>query len=655
MKRWLLTVCLAFACGGERPISDRPAPVPDAVAPVLGGEARSARIANYQIRARLDAGTRRITAEQTLRWTNTGREPVASLPFHLYLNGFKNESSLFMRSSGGSHRGEVASDDAWGWIDVADITVDGAAAAAEHVGPDETVLEVATAAPIEPGATVEIAMRFSAQLPEVFARTGYKGAFIMVGQWFPKIGVRIDAADGERWHCEPFHVNSEFFADFGTYDVELTVPRTHVVAATGVLTAARDGDDGTRTLTYRAEDVHDFAWMADPWMQVISGTARTELGEVEVRVYHRPEQAAFARRHLRAGIGSIEHFSALYVPYPWPIMSIIDPPPEAMGSAGGMEYPTLVTTAGDLVVTPPGVRLPEFVTVHEVGHNWFQGILASNEVEEAWLDEGVNEYADGLVMAAIYGDDANLIDYLGWSADTLQARRIEDIASLPAPIATRAPAFPDGEAYAGASYAKTALALATLENIVGRERFRAAMKSYATTWAFRHPTGRDLWASLEASLGEDLSWFVEPVFYGRGVVDHRVRSIRCRARREPAGVFGAGDQRRTVARSSQNDTRVCVVVVANLGDVPVPVDIELRFADGTRARERWDGRSPWHELRTEHTADVSAVVIDPDRTILIDVAYLASGKRREPDTTATRAAGARVQFWTQSLMQLGGL
>ncbi len=113
----------------------------------------------------------------------------------------------------------------------------------------------------------------------------------------------------EAWHCEPFHAMSEFFADFGNYDVTLTVPDTHVVAATGMLVKARDNADATRTLTYRAEAVHDFVWMADPFMQTISGLARTSTGDVEVRVYFRPEQAEFAERHLAAGIGAIEQFS----------------------------------------------------------------------------------------------------------------------------------------------------------------------------------------------------------------------------------------------------------------------------------------------------------------------------------------------------------
>ncbi len=240
----------------------------------------------------------------------------------------------------------------------------------------------------------------------------------MVGQGFPKIRVRGGPPGAERWSCEPLSANTEFFADFGVYDVTLTVPSTHAVAATGVLVSSTESPGGTRTFRYHAEDVHDFAWMADPYMDVIRGVAKPGDGgpDVEVRVYFRGEQRAFSQRHLEAAIGTIERMSQAYIPYPWPIMSIVDPPVDAVAGAGGMEYPTLVTTAGDTVFARPGIHLPEYVTVHEVGHNWFQGMLASNEAEEAWLDEGVNEWADGKVMDDLYGTRTSAIDWMGWQS-----------------------------------------------------------------------------------------------------------------------------------------------------------------------------------------------------------------------------------------------
>ncbi len=655
---------LAACTGSLGEPTVKPLPKPDPFPALLGDRALSPRIANYRISATFDAETRRISASSRLSWTNTGGRAVEILPFHLYMNAFKNEESVFMRESRGRHRDAEANQKAWGWIDVSSIRIDGAELIDRVVypgEPDETVMEVPLSRAVEPGASIDIDFSFQVQMPEVFARTGYKGKFTMFGQWFPKIGVLTGERGSEVWHCKPFHLNSEFFADFGVYDVDLTVPDTHVVAATGVLTRAVDNGDGTRTLGYHAEDVHDFAWMADPYMKVMSATAQTEAGPVEVRVYYRDRQEDFARRHLHAGVGAIEHFSRLYVGYPWSRMSIIDPPLKAAAGAGGMEYPTLVTTAGDSIFMRPGVRLPEYVTVHEVGHNWFQGILASNEVDEAWLDEGVNEYADSVVMEAIYGEGASMIDWGGFRADAIpiSVAARGSLRGIPAPIATMSYEFPDRSSYAAATYTKTAAVLRTLENIIGREAFRAAFRVYTQRFAFRHPTGEDLFATLENALGRDLRWYLDPAFHGVGAVEFDVRSIRCRRVHEPRGVFGRGDDKKTVSPDDapDRDEWMCDVLVVNHGLLGVPVDVEIEFGDGTSLRQRWDfepGKS-WRHIREKHDAKVTRVIVDPDRQILVNEELSARDVRTESDGSASRRAGARVQFWTQTAMQVFGL
>ena len=666
MRRWLPLLCaLGCAAGCESslgPPRKRPLPKLDDVPALRTPGVRSPRIASYQIDAAYDAATHRIEATQTLTWKNAGASAVTELPFHLYMNGFKNEASVFMTSSGGQHRGQTAGDNAWGWIEVSSIRLGAQELRprATYQGPDESVLSVPLPAPVEPGATIELGFAFTVQLPEVFARTGYKGAFTMVGQWFPKIGVRTGTPGFETWHCPPFHVNTEFFADFGTYDVTLKVPDTHVVAATGVLVGAEDSGDGRRVLRYRAEDVHDFVWMIDPYMQVVSGEAKVDGTTVQVRVYHRPNQRAFARRHLAAAIGAVEQFSQLFYPYPWSIMTVIDPPPDA-GGAAGMEYPTLVTTAGDHALMREGIRLPEYVTIHEVGHNWFQGILASNEFEEAWLDEGVNEWADGVVMSRLYGEKQSVIDWMGWNSDIFRLRRAVggNVGDIPAPIATAAYAFPDNDSYGAATYGKTMVALRTLENTVGRDRFGAAMKAYAQQWAFKHPTGNDLLTSLEASLAQDLDWFWRPAFYGVGAADFALREASCQRHHEPRGVFGEGASRRTIGRRENPDTGTwsCRVTVVNKGTVPVPVDVELRFADGTRDRETWDARdgSRWHTFTVLRSQPLTEVEIDPEGHVLIADHTLDDHVRLGQDNRASWRASARLTFWTHSVMQAVGL
>ena len=658
-----LTLALV-ACGGEHERRAQPLPAVDTRPALQRPGPPPPAVASYRIEAVLDADKHFITANQTLTWRNSGEDPVRTLPFHLYLNAFKNESSTFMRESRGQFRGDRATKDGWGWIEVKSIKVgDGpdVAAKARFSGPDETVLELPLDRPVAPGATVQVTMTFDAQLPEVFARTGWKRDFTMVGQWFPKIGVRVGEPGKETWHCEPFHAMSEFFADFGTYDVTLTVPDTHVIAATGMLVKARDNPDATRTLTYRAEAVHDFAWMADPFMETISGLARTRTGDVEVRVYFRPEQRAFAERHLAAGIGAIEQFSVLFVPYPWARMSIIDPPAGADG-AGGMEYPTLVTTGGDSALMPEGMYLPEFVTVHEVGHNWFQGVLASNEVDEAWLDEGMNQYADGLVMNALYGEETGIIDWAGMYASYYAFGQAvtQAFSDVPDPIAQRSYQFVDFRGYGTATYYKTASLMRTLENVVGSERFLAALRAYAEKNAFAHPREADLVAALERELGSDLDWFIDPALrHAAASPDLRVRSIRCRTKREPQGVFGRGSGRKIVdTEPAEGAPQSCEVVVENIGRVPVPVDVEITFAGGEKVRKRWDdrGRGPrWARFELENPEPIVEAVIDPDGLVPLDRGGVRRGLRVIPSSDASARAATHGQFWTQTAMQLLGL
>ena len=663
MLRFCVVALVVIACGSDHGTPRvRPLPVPDGKPALRGGAApKSDRIASYKIDARLDTAKHQIVATQTLHWKNTGASAVERLPFHLYLNAFKNEASVFMRSSRGALRGDRATEDGWGWIAIDSIQIAGVELASKLVypaKPDETVVELPLPAPIEPGASIDVHFKFTAQLPEVFARTGYKGEFHMVAQWFPKIGVLVGPPGAERWECRPHHAFSEFFADFGTYEVSLTVPNTYVVAATGVLDSVTEAPGGTRTYLYKAEDVHDFAWVADPYLEVMRGDAKLEDGTVEVRVLYRPGQEDFAKRHLHAGIGAIEQFSAAYVPYPWPIMTVIDPPPDASG-ASGMEYPTLVTTAGDSVFSRDGVRLPEYVTVHEVGHNWFQGILASNEPLEAWLDEGINEWADAKVMAALYGARANIVDWMGWQAELVELRRAAVSGDvLPAPIATAAFAFPDPATYGTATYMHTANVIKTLENFVGAAKFAAAMKTYAQRFAFKHPTGRDLFETLEAELGQDLSWFLGPAFHQVGTAEYKLHAASCRKYHAPRGVFegSAGRVTRGEAEAPETGSYTCEVIISNTGTVHVPVEIELKFADGSTQRVRWDdrGNGAWERFEITRSSRLVAVWIDPDRKITI-ADPTRHHHRLDGDGSASLRAAARLSAIAQTLMQLVGM
>ncbi|HEU5250691.1 MAG TPA: M1 family metallopeptidase, partial [Thermoanaerobaculia bacterium] len=367
-------------------------------------------IASYEISCRLDAEKKTIEGTELLTWTNTTTRPAATLQFHLYLNAFRNTLSTFWRESGGEHRGNRLPE-SWGSIELTRMTLaDGSdlLPALTYISPDDgnphdrTVAEIQLPRPVGPGETIAVSIDFRSRLPRVSTRTGWKGDFFLVAQWFPKIGVLQEKG----WNCHQFHASSEFFSDFGDYDVSIDVPRRYrgKVGATGVRVEERDLPGERVLYRFKQESVHDFAWTADPNFLVIEDLFREPgVAATQIHLLLQPEHRRQAPRYLNATKTAISGYGRVLGPYPYSTLTVVDPPWGARG-AGGMEYPTLIT-GGTHRYAPASVHSPESVTVHEFGHQYFYGLIASNEFEEPWLDEGFNSYMEDRVVAAAYGDN----------------------------------------------------------------------------------------------------------------------------------------------------------------------------------------------------------------------------------------------------------
>ncbi|MBC8074038.1 MAG: hypothetical protein IAG13_37305, partial [Deltaproteobacteria bacterium] len=271
--RALLVLATVVAC--DRAVPPAPPVVPEPVSALrepdkVGTIPADAKVLDWDIRARLDADAHRIDGHARMRWRNTSAATVTRMPMHLYMNAFRAEDTPWMLEGRGRHRGNAQGDpDAWGYIDVQRVTrrvglangSEGEAITLRFAEQDDpSLMEIELDQPVPPGASIELELDFVTQLPEVFARTGYAGAFHMVGQWYPKPGVLH--GDGS-WRTHPFVFHSEFYADFGDYTVTLDVPAEMIVGATGIQTSELALGD-RKHLVYRAEMVHDFAWTADP-------------------------------------------------------------------------------------------------------------------------------------------------------------------------------------------------------------------------------------------------------------------------------------------------------------------------------------------------------------------------------------------------------
>ena len=621
----------------------------------------SPRNASYAITARLDPQSRTITGDEILTWRNISRAPTSTLRFHLYYNAWRNSASTWIREQRlGGFSGSVSRPEAdWGWIDVTSIRFIGAGGSpidltsrAHFVAPDDgnvddrTVMDVPLDRAVAPGETANIQIGWSARVPRTFARTGVIGNFYFVAQWFPKIGVLEDAG----WNCHQFHSSTEFFSDFGTYDVRLTVPRGWIVGATGVERERRDEADGTTTHHYVQDDVHDFAWTTSP--DYVERTATFEdpkLPRVDMRLLLQPEHAGQAERHFAAARATLKYYGTWFGPYPYGHITIIDPAWQS--GAGGMEYPTLFT-AGTRWLDPPDVTTPEGVTIHEAGHQFWYGIVATNEFENAWMDEGFNTFSTARAIAQAYTPNYYAARYFGdvipWVFRDFPLSRESDGDRLGPyrPLAKwDAQSTPSWQYFPGSggaiTYAKTALWLNTLERMLGWNTVQRIMSTYFARWAFKHPKPEDFFAVANEVSGQDLTWFFDQVYRSSNVFDYGVASLSS----EPSaarGYSGDGNDRRFVEPGTGGPFHT-TVIARRYGEGIFPVDVRVVFENKEEARWRWDGRQRWKAFEIDKPVRAASAQIDPDHVLLLDVNYTNNSATLKPH--AAQAARKWSLVW----------
>jgi hypothetical protein len=591
--------------------------------PVLFPTPLSPRLANYDIGVKLDPKTRGLAGHETLVWKNGTNAPATDLQFHLYLNAFRNSKSTFIAEEGAKKVEKEVKEKGWGFTQIDRIALAGGedlTPTLTFIHPDDdnaddrTVARVVLPQPIAPGATVTVTIDFTARLPEPpVARTGCKGEFCFAGQWFPKVGVFEDG----KWNCHQFHASSEFYADFGVYNVRITVPAADIVGSTGVLVERTDNGDGTATHWYHAEDVHDFAWTASPHFVEFTGHEKN----VEIRVLMHREHAAQGERHLEAARLGVKYFNEWYGEYPYPNLTVIDPHKGASG-AGGMEYPTLIT-AGTIVGMPAGVHAVEMVIIHEFGHNYWYGLVASNEFEEAWLDEGINTYSEIRIMHDLYEPKSSMIDFLGIKGDDLQARRYGYVKNADYdPLVRPAWQFYSGSSYGGNSYDKTAMMLLTLDNYLGPDVMARLMRTYFERFKFKHPHTRDFIATANEVSGQDLDWFFNQALFDKVILDYEVSRVSSEEIKPGKGYDYTLSAPEGVKREPEKGGPEKVydnkVRVRRLGDFKFPVTVEVEFADGATVREHWDGRDAWVEYRYVKPVKLKQAKVDPDQLVPLD-------------------------------------
>jgi hypothetical protein len=631
-----------------------PAPAPLVPAPAAAS-ARSPRNASYAITARLDPGSHTISGSEILTWRNTSTIAATTLRFHLDYNAWRNTASTWMRERrrfASEPRDEDYGPSDWGWIDLTNIRVIGTDGAAgdvtnqlRFVAPDDgnaddrTVAEVPLGRAAAPGQTVNVQIAWSSHLPRPFARTGAIGNFFFVAQWFPKIGVLEDTG----WNCHQFHASTEFFADFGTYDVRLTVPRGWTVGATGIERDRRDEADGTTTHHYSQQDVHDFAWTTSPdYVERRATFEHPSLPRVEMRLLLQKEHEGQAERHFEAARAALKYYGEWFGAYPYDHLTIVDPAWQS--GADGMEYPTLIT-AGTRWLMPSHTEDPEDVTVHEAGHQFWYGVVATNEFEHAWMDEGINTFATARVMnerfAPTYSVRRYFGDYIPWLFhDFLRTREREGdrLAGYRAGAKGDVPSTPSWQYWPGdagaITYDKTALWLNTLERMLGWDVLQRVLSTYYTRWQFKHPTPQDFFAIANEVSGRDLTWFFDQVYRSSNVFDYGIDRLQSEIDR----FEGYGDKVPVPPALYRTQ-----VVVRRYGEGIFPVDVRVVFQNNEETRWHWDGRDRWKMFEIQKPVRAAFAEVDPDHVLLLDVRYTNNSMTLAPQ--AARAARKWSLTW----------
>jgi hypothetical protein len=592
---------------------------------------------------------------------------------------------------------------------------------------DLTVGVIKLPVAIEAGAAVTVRLEFVSVMPQAFRRSGWgEGGYLHAVQWYPKLGVYENLDGKDQWNCEPYHYMSEFYADFATYDVTLTLPerfRDHCVT-TGTL---KEIDRPTEKVVYssQAEDVHDFAFTVDEEALLLRRTfhavdyrdaaeelkVANALGKTlkEVRpqscemiLLLQPEHAEYEERYFDATAKSLYYFGLWYGTYPYETISVVDPANNAR-KTGGMEYPRLFTGGAHLGKAKRTLS-PQGVTVHEFGHQFWYGLVANDEFRHAWLDEGFTTFSTNRILDLAFdapldtfsllgheyygrapmsvpsygkGDQRAMLNMQRWETGenkfmpelSYELRHTTSIqkflSELPsytyyphversASIDLRSTLLSDwGQPLAHPTYdlfdsglrgvntyRRPALTLETISRIVGEDVFIRLMHDYHSSFRFKHPLPQDFFdvvAKHAVDAGIDWSSFWQHAYYKNDKLDYAAHFLHNVEKDDGSYRVEIGVRRR--------------------GAFVVPVDIEVRFADGSVQHIAWDGVDSAKRIVVgDFVVKAVRLEVDPQRKLMLDQDWFNNSKLAkgvDGSDTAWHVA-VRTMLWAQQILHYFG-
>lgn len=624
--------------------------------------------ANYTMNIYLDTGKNLMRGNELLSWTNETESPTEELWFHLYWNAFQNNMSTFLKEARG-RRGSISGfkKDDWGYckpqsikivqnlyFDQYDLTP-----TLEFRHPDDenfydqTVFSVNLPKPIEPGQTILLNIDFKSKVPHPVDRTGVWKDYYFIAQWFPKIGV----FQNSQWNCHQYHALGNYFADYGTYDVKITLPSSYIVGATGEHREKIDNSDGTTTHHFYQDSVHDFAWTASRrFLEYKENFEFSPRNTTEITLLLQPHHKKLKKRYMEAIKNAIKYCSHFFGDYPYTTITCVDPAYNSR--SGGMEYPTFFA-AGVYFISRKGIPRPERVTIHEFGHNYFYGLVGSNEFENPWMDEGFTSFLETEIYYAAYGKPLYNKDYFGIPMTFKEVKVPIESEGISRHRLTCnmddmqlfAWQFMKGNSYGANSYAKAELMLRTLKRLMGKGLFSKMIKTYSQSFWFKHPKPKDFYDIVSEFAGQDMSWYLDQIIYGSEKLDYAIGGLNSRHPSQPQGWFNGKYHGRS-QHISKESVFESEVLVRRLGEVKIPVDILVVFEDGKMIREKWDGQYRWKKFTYKRPAKIKKAIVDPDFKLVLDVNRTNNSMMRKPNKLAPFKWMSNWLIWFQHALEV---
>lgn len=511
----------------------------------------------YEIHVRLDDKGHFLHGHERLKYKNNSPNSLEKMYIHLWPNAYSSTKTAFaqQKREEGSARFERASESKRGYIDSLSFKVDGEPVWWNRWDDQPDVVEIWLHTPLAPGDSLTFETPFRVKIPASFSRLGHIRQQYQLTQWYPKPAVY----DREGWHPMPYLDQGEFYSEFGSFDVYIEVPRNYVVGATGDLSPndperrwlerreelSRKNlelpsdkakfepefpENDYKVLHFHQDKVHDFAWFCDKSYYVLTDTVRLPHSGrvVECVAMFNERDKKHWKECPRYIAQSLYDYSLWNGDYPYKHATAVD---GALSAGAGMEYPNItVVGAGG------GAEALERVTMHEVGHNWFYGILGSNERSYPWMDEGLNTFMENRYWEKRHKGKVGMIPKKLQEATGLDLSeggmakigyKFSAFEGFDQAISTHSADFTSTN-YGVMAYMKTGSAFKFLEGYLGRERIDACFLAYFDKWKFKHPRPEDMQAVFEEVTEENLDWFFKDLIQGTHKIDFRVSKVKGR-------------------------------------------------------------------------------------------------------------------------------